>query len=183
MNYYVEIKTLSDLETTAPTLMNHLCSKLHRQLGQMKQNRIGISFPKVKKTLGDTLRLHGTDDDLYQLMQADWLGSLRGYVRCSDVCLIPSTVTYRTVRRVQIKSMHNKRQRSIAKGWLTREEAMQKMPDHLERAIDLPFLQFRSLSTKQVMRVYIEHGEITRETALGSFSSYGLSSTAKVPWF
>ena len=180
MDHYIDIKVMPDLETTAQTLMNNLYAKLHRMLGT---GQLGVSFPRVDLTLGDTLRIHGSTTDVHQLMRIDWIAQLKDYVRCSEILPVPPHAKHRTVKRVQIKSMHNKRQRSIRKGWLTEAQALEKMPDHLERPVQLPFAQIRSLSTKQVHRIYMQHGDFCSPNASGLFNSYGLSATKTIPWF
>ncbi|MDA5483387.1 type I-F CRISPR-associated endoribonuclease Cas6/Csy4 [Yersinia intermedia] len=92
-------------------------------------------------------------------------------------------VQYRTVRRVQAKSAHNKRQRSIAKGWLTEQQAFEQIPDTQQKSLRLSFIQLRSLSNGNTMRIYIQHGELQEQAQLGSFSAYGLSNSTTIPWF
>lgn len=183
MDHYLDIKVQPDLETSAQDLLNNLFAKLHRALGHYAAGRIGVSFPCSDKTLGSVLRLHGSTQDIANLMQQNWLQGLRDYVRCSAVLPVPKAVQYRTVRRVQAKSAHNKRQRSIAKGWLTEQQAFEQIPDTQQKSLRLPFIQLRSLSNGNTMRIYIQHGELREQAQLGSFSAYGLSSSTTIPWF
>lgn len=183
MDHYIELTVLPDPEFQEAMLMNALFAKLHRALGQSGNGAIGVSFPKLGKTLGDTIRLHGNAGALDRLMTTNWLKGLRDYCRCGAINAVPGSVKYRIVRRVQAKSAHNKRQRSIAKGWLTPEEALKRIPNSQQKPLKLPFLQIKSLSNGNPMRVYIEHGPLQDSPTEGVFSSYGLSSAATIPWF
>lgn len=184
MDHYLDIRILpEEPEVSESFLLNALFAKLHVRLGQQAQGRVGISFPDHHQRLGDLLRLHGQCIDLQALMVDDWLQGLKGYTQCSEVLPIPPIVCYRTVKRVQAKSAYNKRQRSIAKGWLTEEEALNRIPDSQQKMLHLPFLQLKSRSNGQVMRVYVEHGPLSAVPNAGYFNAYGLSSLATIPWF
>ena len=183
MDHYVDIQVLPDPEFLETTLMNELFSKLHRALGKHGQGKIGVSFPDHGKTLGARIRLHGGKKALEEFMQTQWITGMTDYCRVSDVRPVPPQTSFCTVKRVQAKSVYNKRKRSVAKGWLDESEAQKCIPDSQQRTLDLPYAQLRSLSNGNMMRVYIEHGEPVQQSVAGSFSAYGLSSTATVPWF
>ncbi|WIH21073.1 type I-F CRISPR-associated endoribonuclease Cas6/Csy4 [Photobacterium damselae] len=184
MDYYLDIQVEPDLEITAPALLNNLFAKFHRAMSQCCIGRIAVSFPSYNKSLGETLRLHGTQADLDELMALPWLKGLRDYTKVSAILPIPHDIAgYRTVHRVQKKSPHNLRKRAVAKGRMTEQEALTKIPDALQERLALPFIQMQSLSNKQVMRVYVALGEIQSEPVLGEFSSYGMSRTSTIPWF
>ena len=51
------------------------------------------------------------------------------------------------------------------------------------RQITLPFVQISSRSTGQRFALFIEHGQLQSQPALGRFNHYGLSTEATVPWF
>ncbi|MCT4627550.1 type I-F CRISPR-associated endoribonuclease Cas6/Csy4 [Halodesulfovibrio sp.] len=185
MDYYLDFTVLPDLEFSSPMLMNNLFAKLHRQIGAYGEKQIGVSFPEVTACcLGAVLRLHGTQQKLELLLCDNWMKGLRDYVEQSSIKPVPKdTVRYRTVRRVQKKSAHNKRKRSVAKGWLTEEAAQEAIQERGSDMLTHPYIQLRSLSTNSMMRIYIAHGAIQKEAVSGAFSSYGLSSTATIPWF
>ncbi|MBM95204.1 MAG: type I-F CRISPR-associated endoribonuclease Cas6/Csy4 [Oceanospirillaceae bacterium] len=184
MDYYVEITVLPDPEFEEQVLLNALFSKFHRGMGQTVPGEVGISFPEVAKRLGSVLRLHGNESSLNQLMAENWLKGMRDYCQVGEVHPVPEVVQYRTVRRVQAKSAWNKRKRSIAKGWLTEAEAPAKIPDSQQKNLKhVPFLQIKSLSNGNPMRIYIEHGALKDDPVAGTFNSYGLSATATIPWF
>ncbi|MGH1541495.1 MAG: type I-F CRISPR-associated endoribonuclease Cas6/Csy4 [Arenicella sp.] len=183
MNYYIDIKVLPDPEFEASTLMNALFAKCHRILGQIGDGEVGVSFPSHGKTLGTTLRLHGSQAKLKALMTESWLKGLRDYTDISGVLEVPDSASYRTVARIHTKSSHNKRKRSVSKGWLTAEEAAEKITDDDKHRLELPFARLTSLSNKNPYQVFIRHGELSDQPTQGSFSSFGLSKTATIPWF
>lgn len=190
MDYYVEITVLPDPEFEEQMLLNALFSKFHRGMSQIVAGAVGVSFPAVGKRsdgqirLGGCVRLHGSAESLDKLMSAAWMKGMGDYTQVSDIQAVPANCQYRTVRRVQAKTAHNKRKRSIAKGWLTEEEAQAKIPDSQQKNLKhLPFIQMKSLSNGNIMRIYIEHGELKTSPTAGSFTSYGLSTTATIPWF
>lgn len=184
MDHYLEITLLPDPEFEEQVLLNALFSKFHRGASQAVPGKLGVSFPRVGKRLGGQLRIHGGTRDLDTLMATPWLKGLGDYCQVSDIQPVPEHCQYRTVRRVQTKSAHNKRKRSVAKGWLTEEEAQAKIPDEQQKNLKhLPFLQIKSLSNGNTMRIYVNHGELQNEPVSGTFNSYGLSPTATIPWF
>lgn len=183
MKYFIDITVFPDPEFVESTLMNALYSKCHRALGQFAGGEIGVSFPNHNKTLGKTLRLHGTSEKLDALMAQHWLKGLGDYTKVSALSEIPRDVQYRLVKRVSKKSPHNKRKRSVQKGWLTVEEAQVKIKDTHEHMLNFPFAQLTSLSNKNPYKVFVSHGECLSEPIEGSFNSYGLSGVATVPWF
>ncbi|MFK4751839.1 type I-F CRISPR-associated endoribonuclease Cas6/Csy4 [Oceanobacter antarcticus] len=183
MDSYLDIHLLPDPEFEEQQLMNALFSKLHRAIGATSPGQVGISFPGVAKRLGNHLRLHGTAQVLDKLMAQPWLQGMKDYCRISERQMVPSNVRYMAVRRVQAKSAHNKRQRSIRKGWLNAEEALTKIPDSRQRQLTLPYIEMKSLSNGNPMRVYIEHSSLRETPVTGLFNAYGLSATATIPWF
>ncbi len=183
LSHYLDIRLLPDPEFETQDLLNALFAKFHRAMNQTVAGQIGVSFPEVEKRLGAVLRLHGSEAALTLLMGDNWLKGMKDYCQISPIAPIPEQIQYRTVRRVQIKSVHNKRKRSIAKGWLTPEQALESIPDSQQKPISLPYIEMKSLSNLNRMRVYIEHGELQNQPSDGTFNSYGLSATATIPWF
>lgn len=183
MEYYLDIQLLPDPEFGEQELLNALFAKFHRAMNQRAPSRVAISFPQAAQRLGNVLRLHGSADALATLMEENWLQGMKDYCRCGSIMPIPAVCQYRTVKRVQAKSAYNKRKRSAAKGWLTAEEAEKQIPNGQERRLTLPYLEVKSLSNGNRMRVYIEHGPLQATPAQGELNSYGLSGEATVPWF
>lgn len=189
MDSYIEITVLPDLEADATFLMNNLCSKLHAVLGQVTDGKVGVSFPDYSvsgKSLGAMLRIHGSAELLERLTGQSWLKGLRDYCRCSDIQPVPIGAKQRYFARRQLKSPHNKRQRSISKGWLTENEAFTKISDESQILLKLPFIQLSSRGNKQQMKVHVESGPVVDGATEGCFNSYGLSRLSEkvtVPWF
>lgn len=183
MEYYIDIQLLPDPEFSEQDLLNALFAKFHRTMNQVVPGQIGVSFPKVQNRLGDTLRLHGSQSALSNLMENNWLQGMKDYCQFTELLAVPDDCQYRTVKRVQAKSAHNKRKRSVAKGWLTVEEAEERIPESQQRKLKLPYLEMRSLSNGNRMRIYVDHGKLQSTSQAGKLNSYGLSAEATVPWF
>ncbi|QNU44327.1 type I-F CRISPR-associated endoribonuclease Cas6/Csy4 [Mixta calida] len=184
MDHYQDIRLLPDPDFVPQQLMSALFAKLHRALAQAGMQRIGVSFPHFKRDLGDTLRLHGSAEDLAQLQQSAWLKGMRDHIVLSEISSVPLAVQYRVVRRVQVKSSAERlRRRSVKKGWLTEEQASERIPYAAEQRSQLPYIQLKSASTRQNFLLFIEHGPLLNEAHSGTFSAYGLSATATIPWF
>ncbi|MRS92368.1 type I-F CRISPR-associated endoribonuclease Cas6/Csy4 [Enterobacteriaceae bacterium RIT714] len=184
MDSYQDIRVLPDPEFQEPMLMAALFAKLHRALGARGKGDIGVSFPHHGKTPGGTIRLHGTHEALAALESMRWRAGLNDYCVASVLARVPADCVWRTVERVQVKSNAARlMRRSVRKGWLTEEEADRRVLEMKNQTTDLPFLQLKSLSTGQPFRLFFRHGDIQTERISGTFSSYGLSVTATVPWF
>ncbi len=184
MESYQDIRLLPDPEFGTELLMAALFAKLHRALGQHAAGLIGVSFPRAGKTPGDTLRLHGAAEALAALNQHPWRKGVNDHIESSEIKAVPSGAKYRTVSRVQIKSNAERlRRRSVKKGWLTEEQALERIPDGQEKSCNLPFIPVKSLSTGESFRLFIRQGELRDSPTAGSFGSYGLSASTTVPWF
>lgn len=164
-------------------MMGTVFYKLHVWLSENMPNRIGLSFPAMKQTPGDCLRLHGTENDLKAVIGGDWRYSLLMFVQIQPVLPAPATAQYCTVQRIQKKSVNNRRLRSIRKGWLSEEEAITRIPGDADHRLDLPFIVVRSHSSQQTVKIFIRQ-QLQSEPVAGEFSSYGLSKAGStVPWF
>lgn len=184
MDYYQDIRVIADAETSDPVLLAQLFMRLHQVMGKVGGGRIGISFPEVKKTLGDRLRVHGSQPDLTALQQSGWLQGLRDYIASSEIAAVPTDVSWRVVKRVQVKSSAERlRRRSVSKGWLSEEEAQQRISLVNEQRSELPYLLIKSGSNGNAYPLFIEHGPILSSSVTGCFNSYGLSATVTIPWF
>ena len=185
MDFYIEIKLLPDPEFKETVLMNILFSKLHLALTEKGNGEIGISFPFFEKTLGDTIRLHGSQDALKRIQTINWLQGLQDYINVSDSLRVPARCEFRVVKRIQSKSSKERLyRRSLKKGWITPEEVEKKIKKQKEQYLKHPYIQIKSLSTGQSFPLFINHGEILESSMEGKFSAYGLSITnATIPWF
>lgn len=184
MDHYVDIRLLADPEMGCNQLMAHLFYKVHVWLAAHGNGRVGLSFPEMNKTPGSVLRVHGSADQLQEFLAGDWRKSLALWLAPMTIKPVPADTGYCVVRRIQRKSAHNRRKRSVAKGWLTESEARERIPDSTTQKLDLPFLDIRSSSTgQQRVRFFIQQ---TPAPAMvrGEFTAYGMSAGgATVPRF
>ena len=190
MDHYVEIRLVPDPEFPQSFLMNALFGKLHRALVADRHSDIGVSFSGYKEgrraqTLGDTLRLHGTQASLTRLMDSGWLHAMRDHVDASPCQPIPADIQgYRVVKRQQFKTNAERlRRRYAARHDTTLEDARTRIPDSIERKVTLPYLQISSQSTQQRFCLFIAQGPLQKMPSTGRFNAYGLSTNATVPWF
>lgn len=187
MTHYLDIHLLPDPEFPSAILMNALCGKLHRALAEAAEHSIGISFPAVqreRRSLGDHLRLHGTGNSLEELMARRWLTGMSDHVRLGRLLMAPQKAHHRVVRRVQPKTNADRlRRRYVRRHEVSWDEACQRIPDLIERSVELPFLRLRSRSTGQTFCLFIEHLPPGDTPISGRFNSFGLSAGATVPWF
>lgn len=184
MDHYIEIRVLPDPEFSEETLMAALVAKLHRAFGQRGKSDIGISFPEHGVKPGAVLRLHGHRQALNELESLAWRKGLSDFCAASAIQPVPAVRQWRCVSRVQVKSSAQRLlRRSVKKGWLTEEEAQQRLLTMEEVRTDLPWLNLRSLSSGQSFRLFIRHGDVLCAPVAGTFSTYGLSATATIPWF
>lgn len=184
MEHYIDIKVLPDTEFSPSLLMNAFFAKFHRALVEGGHGEVGVSFPQAQKTLGDTVRLHGSLDALQRLMAISWLKGLTDYTCVTAITAVPDNCQYRIVKRVQAKSsVERMYRRSVKKGWLTAEEAETRMNAGKEQQLKLPFVQLKSQSSGQSFRLFIQQGKLLDTPVKGDFSAYALSDAATVPWF
>jgi len=187
MDAYIDIRLLPDPEFPPPLLMNTLFGKLHRGLVSFGEGSVGVSFPEVKekiRSLGQHLRLHGPAATLERFMQTGWLKGMGDHLTVSTAGAVPKNAHHRTVRRVQAKSNpERERRRLIARKGVTEEQARAAIPDQCAEHLDLPYIVLNSQSTGQQFRLFIDHLPIGDRPSIGTFSTYGLSTTATIPWF
>lgn len=183
MDSYLDIHVFPDPEFSEEMLMAALFAKLHRALAA-RQGDIGVSFPKHAQKPGPLLRLHGTAAALGALEASRWRAGLADYCRTGDIAPVPANCQWRTVSRVQVKSSPQRLlNRSVRKGWLSEEQATERLAKATPQYSALPYLNLKSLSSGQSFRLFINHGELMSEAVSGRFSSYGLSAQATIPWF
>lgn len=185
MDYYIDIQLRPSLEFEDPVLLNGIYFRLHKALGNVGQEKVGVSFPKFNKSLGSMLRLHSDKESLQRVMSTSWTTGIEDYMIVSEINMVPDIVSYRIVQRIQVKSSTERLlRRSVRKGWLTEEEAKLRLANCDDmKSTSLPYVRLRSLSSGQQFCLFIEHKPIVSTPSFGKFSAYGLSSTATVPWF
>ncbi|GGC95279.1 type I-F CRISPR-associated endoribonuclease Cas6/Csy4 [Vreelandella lutescens] len=189
MDYYIDIRLRPDPDFPEAMLMGALYNKLHRALFDLQAADVGASFPGHKhgvraRTLGDHLRLHGTQTRLQQLMNADWLTGMRDHTHVSEVIVVPKNAQHINVVRKQFNTGSESRAKRYAKrNGISEEEARKIYAKVAARRIELPFVQINSRSTQQRFSLFIEHSKPQESSVVGAFNHYGLSSNATVPWF
>lgn len=185
--HYLDIKVVPDPESGPAQLLGALHDHLHLALVQQHQDNIGVSFPDYSlspRTLGTTLRLHGSEADLKQLLATDWLKGMRDHVRISNMAPAPTDAPHRVVQRKQFKtSAERLRRRRMRRKGETAEQAQAAIPSSMEHRPDLPYVHLHSRSTKQPFCLFIALGPPHAPAVPGKFSSYGLGGPATVPWF
>ena len=191
MDHFVDIHLLPDPELPAHVLMSALYAKLHRALvmGDGNAGGIAISFPGYSVQsgaihLGRCMRLLGSVPGLQTLAGTGWLGGLRDQVSVNTAAAVPTTATHRSLRRVQAQSNPERlRRRLIKRHGIDEAEARKRIPDSATEMLTLPFLQMRSASTGLNFRLFLRLGPAQATAESGSFNTYGLSTTATIPWF
>lgn len=188
MDHFFDIRLRPGPELSSNHLMDVLFGKLHLALAARQTGDVGISFPGVaagrNSGLGDIMRLHGNATALDALMGTQWLAGWVDYVHCGSISAVPAGTGHRMVRRVQAKSSADRiRRRQMRRHGYDEVQARERVPDNVERRLDLPYVNLRSASTGQAFRLFIEHGPLLVTPQQGRFSAYGLSLQATVPWF
>lgn len=187
MHNYIDIHLRPDPEFPPHQLMAALFAKLHRWLAHTHAKRIAVSFPgyqEVPAGLGSTLRLIGPGSELTRLMEHDWLQGMHDHADVQPQAAVPDGVPQRSLRRVQAKSSPERlRRRQMRRHQLTADQALARVPDNCAETLKLPFLTVASASTGQRFQLFVRLGPPANTAQEGEFNSYGLSSTATVPWF
>jgi CRISPR-associated endonuclease Csy4 len=193
MNYYVDIKLITDTEITLGFLWKKLYAQIHLALVEVRNEdnlvSIGLSFPNYSKDrfLGDTLRIFAsTKEELESLELNKWLSRLMDYLSISEIKEVPTDVTkFVSFRRKQFKTNTERLARRQAKRkGISYEEALKNYEnfDEEKKKTKLPYINVKSLSSDREMKIFIEKSE-EKESKNGLFSTYGLSSKSTVPWF
>jgi len=175
-----------------------------------KRVPIGLSFPEYKMgekfgVLGSKLRLFAPDETALIRFDADKrLSRLSDYVHCTGIRPVPEAVKgYAVYQREQPKTGRERLARRYARrhgldyeaafngkvelcarhGNATECERMlmsySEMP---HKTITTPFIRLKSLSNGNTFCLWIKKTDVENHSD-GSFTTYGLSSTATVPEF
>ena len=186
-SHYIDITVVPDPETSVPQLFGALYGRLHLALVERGAGDIGVSFPRYSTTprsLGDLLRLHGSEAALHALIRDDWLKGVRDHVRLSKPTAVPAGALHRAVCRRQFKtSVERLRRRRMKRKNESAAEATAAIPDTVERRPTLPFVHLRSHSTGQPFCLFVSWGPLLDGPVPGDFNRYGLGGKATVPWF
>jgi len=199
MKYYIDIKLLGDTEITLGFIWQKVYSEVHLALVRQKDNDemigLGLSLPNYNQSfpLGDTIRLFAqTKEELTALKIEERLKKFVDYLNIESIKEVPNDIkTYVTFSRKRFKS--NAEIRRLAKRYAKRnniseEEALaeytltEEKYTKLKEKNKLPFINIKSTSTNQFLKVFIEKKEMDKEE-IGKFNTFGLSKTSTVPWF
>lgn len=200
MNFYQDITLLPDSEANLGFLWQKVFTQVHIALADNKMadghSAIAVAFPRYKDKaypLGDQLRLFSeTEQQLETLNINKWLNRLTDYTHLKSIKPVPSSVNeFALFKRQQIKSNIERKALRRAKhlnkpydevlAFLQAENEQAKKDIYQSK---LPFIQLESLSSanKHKYKIFIEC-ERVKNAIKGSFTCYGLSKTATVPWF
>ena len=194
MNYYVDIKLLTDTEITLGFVWKKLYAQIHLALVEVRDENnlvsFGLGFPKYSndRFLGDTLRIFAsTKEELERLDLNRWIGRLLDYLTVSEIKEVPTSTEFVSFRRKQFKTNVERLARRQAKRkGISFEEAMKNYENFDEeekkKKNRLPYINVKSLSSDREMKIFIEKSE-AKEESQGLFSTYGLSSESTIPWF
>jgi len=187
MTHYTDIHILSLPEIAPEHILEKLFAKIHLALATLNRSDIGLSFPDVNEkrpSLGQRLRLHGSEQALRLLLDQAGIVTMRDYLQLDSIQPTPEHAAFRQLRRVQIKSSADRLRRRLAKRHnLTMEEAAARIPESAAGKLNLPFIQVQSHSSGQTFHLFISHGVIRQTPIPGEFNAYGFSTKATVPWF
>ena len=191
MKYYIDIKLLGDTEITLGFIWQKIYAEIHLALVTHKDTenmvKVGLSFPHYMEIfpLGDTLRLlASTREELELLDIEDRLKKFSDYLLISEIKEVPTDIkSYATFSRKQFKSNPARLARRYAKRHnVTLEEALKVYEGVEGKETKLPYINIKSTSTKQFLKIFIERAEMGHEE-IGKFNTFGLSKTSTIPIF
>jgi len=195
MNYYVNIKLITDSDISLGFLWKKIYAQLHLALVEVRDKdnmvSVGLSFPNYSKDryLGDSIRIFApSEEELERLDLYRWLGMLLDYINLSEIKSTPrDKVEYVSFGRKQLKTNPERLARRQAKRkGISYEEALKNYEDFdvqdKENDNRLPYINANSLSSDKTMKIFIKKSE-PRQEKIGRFSTYGLSNETTTPWF
>lgn len=188
MDHYLEFTILPDAEISETHILEALFGKLHLALAGRGAGDVGVSFPDADMKscrVGTRLRLHGTREALEALIADGWTDRFRDYAAISQILPVPIQVQHRSIFRVQEKGSNPERlrRRAMRRHNLSAEEAAKRIPAVARKHLHLPFVQMGSHSTGQRFKLFFDFGPVEDHPRTGTFSVYGFSRSATVPWF
>ncbi|OQX58178.1 MAG: type I-F CRISPR-associated endoribonuclease Cas6/Csy4 [Helicobacteraceae bacterium 4484_230] len=191
MKHYIDIKMLGDTEISLGFIWQKVYAQLHLALVDIKDKNdqvpVGFSFPYYNKAfpLGDTLRIFSSSQkDVEALHIDDRLQNLLDYINIGTIKEVPVNINIHvTFGRRQFKTNPERLARRYAKRHdVGLEEALRVYKEMKADETKLPFINIKSFSTGQHLRLFIEKCASEREQ-IGKFNTFGLSKTTTVPWF
>ena len=187
MKYYVDIKAFSmDLQEIGEhPVMSELFQQVHSGIGQHENGDVAVSFPFYdgrKKSLGGTIRLHGSKEALEHTLS---LVNLNTYALVGQVAFIPEEYSAVIVKRVRY--VDNAQLRRLQKRAEQRGE-IRELGELTKPLPEAPRLCVKTSSGRIIKHFLIKQekaklDQIPKEFGKEDFSLYGLSSQNAVPFF
>ncbi len=192
MKYYIDITLLPDAESNLGFLWEKVYQQVHLALVENKttasNSEIGLSIPEygnVSFPLGTKIRLLAPSEKLLQQLDiGKWLNRLTDYTHFTSIRDVPGSVNQfaRFDRKHVDASIENLARRRAKRKGETFEQAFKHFDGFEQQETNLPFINMRSLSEGQKFKLFVER-EFVDSPNVGSYSCYGLSKQATVPWF
>ncbi len=183
---------LPSAEISLGFLWKKIYQQVHLALAEQKNSNntfdFALSFPCYNDKvfpLGDCVRIFSSSKESFERLNINkWLEQVQDYILLSEVAATPDGVKqFATFKRKQFKSNVARLARRYAKRkGIDFEEALKHYEDFSEQETKLPFINVKSLSSNNEMKIFILQ-EFKNEKINGEFNAYGLSKTATVPWF
>ena len=182
-SHFADLTLRGDEETPVREVLEIVFARLHLALTRTPASGVGLSFPAATlpgpftpaRSLGNVIRLHGSEEALRTLLVAPWTSNLADHLVTSPLAPIPAGASPIRLVRVQAKSNTDRLvRRAVKRRGLTEMKAREAYAGHAPERLALPYLSVRSASTKQSFRLFV-HQEPAAEPRPGTFSAYGLS--------
>lgn len=191
MSHHIDFRLRPLPDVPLYVLLEQLFHKVHVCLARHGQGRVGVSFPeyglKEKRSLGDLLRLHGSQADLLYLMEhMHWVANFRDYLSAGpEICADPAKVQgYACFARFRPRgNVERLIRRRMKRAHLSYEQAREEYREYTpETPCWYPYLSVRSSSNDNHYPLFVVKS-LRDQPQGGAFGSYGLSSQTTVPLF
>ncbi len=189
MKHYIDIKLLYDAEISLGFLWKKVYQQVHLSLVEAKNESLALSFPQYGAKIfpmGDILRIFASSKQEIESLDLDnWLSRLKDYINISKVLQTPGKVSFVHFKRRQFKyhdDVLKRAEHQAKRRGISLEEALEHFKDYKAEENRLPFIQVKSLSSNQELKLFIEKIEKNRKIS-GTFNTFGLSKIATIPWF
>ncbi|OBW93551.1 type I-F CRISPR-associated endoribonuclease Cas6/Csy4 [Gallibacterium salpingitidis] len=197
MKYYIELTLFDYPDYRMYELWGRLYMQLHLALVEVKDNQdkvnVGVSFPEyhfdeIKQigALGSKIRLFAQERiTLEQLNIRKWLNRLVDYVHISPIFEVPDDIKgYAIYNRVQVKNNAERlARRQLKKHQNLDFEQTVLRYQNIVTTCHLPYISFKSLSSKRPFNLFIEKKEVPPTLNVASFNTYGLGTNCALPEF
>ena len=192
MKKYIEIELKAGFYMPYHVLLSKVIQQLH--FGFVNNKTLGISFPQYslkRHTLGDSIRLFGTTEELQQFDIVEVLNQYADNVIISEILDVPEKVkTYASFSRYRYNygntyaGLARAARRKAKRSDMSYDEAFEYLKSfNIDEPEHLPFVSIKSVSTGGIFRLYVNYTECSAEKVVEEFNSYGLSAVNTVPMF